>query len=292
MAEREAPAVCVWRFDGVTRTDGSGWEAAIVERLRAAGHPIRVADLAAGDDPHAGGERLHVLTGGSTATTDGGYMTAAIAHARRLVERARDAEVRAVGMCLGSQVLACARADDPTVVGPGPAGLEVGIVDVVTPVGLTAVATFHSHEIHPRFLDEPTVQLVTVPELFAHNEHSRVQGWLATGVLGLQFHPELSAEQLAEAVCVNADWVCAAGLQPEAVAAEIREWPIDADALFSFFVLDHLLGRRAPQGAPPVPHALHEDYLGAAEHQDHSGAHAHPGDADGYGAPQRVPRAG
>ena len=251
------PAVCVWKFDGVTRADGSGWEAAIVERLCAAGHPVRVAELAAGDDPHAGYERLHVLSGGATGTTEGGYMTAVLTHAARLVERARDGEVRAVGMCLGSQVLACALADDPTVVGPGPAGLEVGIVDVVTAAGVTAVATFHSHEIHPRFLDEAPVRLVTLPELFASNEHSRIQGWLAPGILGLQFHPELSAEQLGEAICVNPGWVLDAGLDPQAVAAEALEWPIDPDALFSFFVLDHLLDRQAPGGAPAVPLPLH-----------------------------------
>lgn len=203
--------ILVWRFDGTTRRDGGGWDAALVERLRTAGASVRVVDPYS-TDPLSRAADGYVLSGGSTAVRSTRASRRALRHVGRLVEHAVATARPVVGVCLGAQMLACAIAGEH-VVRPEPSGLEVGLVDVNdADGGVWRTSTFHRQSIAPRFCDLVGVQLT------ASNDHSVVQAFRYGPISATQFHPELDARQLAEAVEVNPDWVP----DPAAVVGALR----------------------------------------------------------------------
>lgn len=180
----------VWEGSGVAWA-GAPWGAPVTTRLTLLGWQVTV--IAWGDPGTAHRGRpgvLHVFTGGMEPVASGSAAMAdrlgAVADA---LATARSDGCSVIGICLGAQMVAAVSTGllPRPVAGGGEAGLTLvhghGRPDLVVP-------TAHVAEVPPEFLDRPDVRHLWSSDV------TLVQGFsLGSRVVGVQFHPELSARE-------------------------------------------------------------------------------------------------
>lgn len=186
----------VWEGSGAPWR-GATWGDPVTTRLRALGWRTRTVRW--GDSGLAQRGRpdvVHVLTGGmESATSDSDALLDRLRAVEAAVLAAAEGRAAVLGICLGAQLIA--RAAAGTSPRPAAGGGEAGVTTVRAcrpGVDDLTVATAHVEEIPPAFLAGPGVT-----HLWA-GESTRVQGFrLGQGVVGVQFHPELSGAEAARA---------------------------------------------------------------------------------------------
>lgn len=246
----------VWEGSGLA-WPGTTWGAPVAARLSLLGWQVTVVPW--GDPGIADRGRpgvLHVFTGGMEPVASGSAAMAdrlgAVADA---LATARYDECSVIGICLGAQMFAAASTGllPRPVAGGGEAGLTLvrghGRPDLVVP-------TAHVAEVPPEFLDRPDV---------AHlwsNDVTVVQGFsLGSRVVGVQFHPELSARE--------ARWAAGSFRQvldapPAWAAARAVDPDVALEAVLSAAATDRLrpvVDRSMPVG--PLAEPLAEEELEA-----------------------------
>lgn len=133
-----------------------------------------------------------VVTGSPAMVTDRAeWSERTAAWLKTLVER----EVPVLGICYGHQLLAHALGGQ---VGPHPAGIEIGTVEVQSlpaaendPLFAPLPRTFRAQVVH----EQTVVQLPAEAVALAHNGHEPHHAFrVGPCAWGIQFHPEFSAE--------------------------------------------------------------------------------------------------
>jgi GMP synthase-like glutamine amidotransferase len=185
----------VWAGSG-TAWAGVSWGTPVERRLRLLGWQVTTVPWGDAGTVHRGRPGvLHVFSGGMEPVASG---SAAMADRLVAVEQAlataRVDECSVIGICLGAQMIAAVSAGFPPrpVTGGGESGLTLvrghGRPDLVVP-------TAHVAEVPEEFLDVPGVR-----HLWS-NGVTAVQGFaLGDRVAGVQFHPELAADEARRAV--------------------------------------------------------------------------------------------
>ncbi|WP_165839452.1 glutamine amidotransferase-related protein [Klenkia marina] len=180
----------VWAGSG-TAWSGVGWGEPLADLLAALGWRVSLVPWGDPAGEHRGRtDVLHVFSGGLEAVDSG---TAAMAErldaVRAALTAAREGDAAVLGVCLGAQMLAAVAA------GTGPLPVSCGGEAGVTTVrghgvpDLT-VPTAHVQEVPAGVLTDPDVRLLWSSPV------STVQGFaVGTRAVGVQFHPELTAEQ-------------------------------------------------------------------------------------------------
>jgi GMP synthase-like glutamine amidotransferase len=185
----------VWEGSG-TAWAGVSWGTPVERRLRLLGWQVTSVPWGDHGIAHRGRPGvLHVFSGGMEPVASGSAaMADRLAAVEQALATARVDECSVVGICLGAQMIAAVSAGfaPRPVTGGGEAGLTLvrghGRPDLVVP-------TAHVAEVPEEFLDVPGVR-----HLWS-NGVTAVQGFaLGDRVAGVQFHPELAADEARRAV--------------------------------------------------------------------------------------------
>jgi GMP synthase-like glutamine amidotransferase len=180
----------VWEGSGEA-WPGTSWGAPVARRLRRLGWQVTVVPWGDPGILHRGRtEVLHVFGGGMEPVDSGSAaMSGRLTAVADALSAAESGSSTVVGICLGAQLIAAASSGllPRPVAGCGEAGLTTvrghGPRDLVVP-------TAHVAEVPPEFLAGSGVR-----HLWS-NDVTTVQGFaLGAGVVGVQFHPELSARE-------------------------------------------------------------------------------------------------
>jgi GMP synthase-like glutamine amidotransferase len=190
MSGEVAVQAVVWEGDG-SAWPGMPWGAPVERQLALLGWQTAVIPWGNPGDAHRGrADVLHVFTGGMEPVTSGSVaMSDRLGAVEDALATARLDGCSVVGICLGAQMIAAAAAGlhPRAVPGGGEAGLTSvrghGQPDLVVP-------TAHVAEVPPGFLTLPGVR-----HLWS-NDVTAAQGFaLGDRVVGVQFHPELTARE-------------------------------------------------------------------------------------------------
>lgn len=165
---------------------------------------------------------LHILTGGSTSVNDlSTWMPRGLAHTSHLIDLAEDGngKIKVIGVCLGAQMIAASlwrsavrRRTD----------IEVGLVTVrwehgPSPVDLV-VSAFHYEEIDPEFVIRGGGTII------AGSEESAVQAFvMGPHVVGTQFHPELTPDDMLSLIEHNRGMIREFGGDPTLAQAWVNK---------------------------------------------------------------------
>lgn len=209
------PLAVVFECDG-RLAGGRPYGALLAEALAGRGWSVEVVgrDEPWTDRPGAG---LLVVSGGETpVSAREGWMPDRLADLDRLVGRTDPAATPLLGVCLGSQMLAASAAGPEAV--RASTTMAVGVEDVVLGDGTTRpVPAFHYEGIDPERL------AASGADVLATGRYRTAQAFaLGPRILGVQFHPELVADRLAEVVVDHADLIADKGVDPAVVLAEVR----------------------------------------------------------------------
>lgn len=217
------PTAVVWQLDGRPH-EGLDYGTRLRDLLQEAGLDVSVVAL----DRRAPSAQeisapVHVLSGGTTlATSTEPWMTAARASLLGPLERARDGEALVLGICLGAQLIA-EQLLGAGATGPSPAGLHMGL-DAVHGheppwPSYAAVPDFHYYEVFP-----DAVRASRTARLVLRGEHSEVEGFtVGQHVLAVQFHPELTVDDLERMVHHNRSLLRDFGLVPAQLLQRMEE---------------------------------------------------------------------
>lgn len=179
----------VWVADGGPFGD-LDYGVRLSDRLSDAGFSVVNRDLRQRGAVDVGPSH-HFVTGGETSVNEtSGWMPDGMATVRGLLAKALRAEGSLFGVCLGAQMIA--HALWPGCVRRGKK-IEVGLTEVMglAREGATVVSAFHYEEI------DPAAVLAGGGHITAWNDHSPVQAFsYGEHVTGVQFHPELSPDDL------------------------------------------------------------------------------------------------
>jgi GMP synthase-like glutamine amidotransferase len=180
----------VWEGSGEA-WPGTSWGEPVARRLRLLGRRVTVVPWGDPGGLHRGRpDVLHVFGGGMEPVDSGSAaMSDRLAALADALDVAASGEATVLGICLGAQMIAavsCGLLPAP-VTGGGEAGLTTvrghGPRDLV-------VATAHVAEVPAEFLARPGVRHLWSSDV------TTVQGFaLGPRVVGVQFHPELSARE-------------------------------------------------------------------------------------------------
>lgn len=198
---------------------------ALSPALREAGLRERLVRAFLGEsapDGLAGARGLVVLGGGASAAPD--RRPPALEREIELLRAACAARVPVLGLCLGSQLLAAALGAEVTRATRPELGflrvrLEDGAADDPLFAGLPrSFVAFHWHE--------DAFALPAGAAALASSTQTPRQAFRAGAAWGLQFHPEVTRDELRAMVASAPDAVRAAGAEPEELlAAAERELP-------------------------------------------------------------------
>ncbi|MDP5184763.1 hypothetical protein QOZ88_19180 [Blastococcus sp. BMG 814] len=222
-----APEVVVWTLDGRPH-EGIDYGTRLVERLAEAG--LRVEQVVQDERPPTDAELaapVHVLSGGTTLATSGvPWLTAVRAALERPLRLAAQGDALVIGVCLGSQLLA-ERLFGPGATAPSLNGLEVGLGRVFSSspgwMSYAAVPQFHYYEILAESVARhPDAEVVLT------GDHSAVQAFTVGGhVLAMQFHPELTVDDVDRLIDHNAGLLEEFELRPGDVRGRVRQRAAD-----------------------------------------------------------------
>lgn len=189
MTTSSSRQAAVWVADGGPFGD-LDYGARLSDRLTDAGFSVvnrNLRQIGAVDE----GPRFNFVTGGETSVNEtSGWMPDGIATVRGLLAKAARGEGSLFGVCLGAQMIA--HALWPGCVRRGKK-IEVGLTEVLglAREGVTTVSAYHYEEI------DPAAVLAGGGHITAWNDHSPVQAFsYGEHVTGVQFHPELSPDDL------------------------------------------------------------------------------------------------
>ncbi len=173
-----------------------------------------------------------VVTGSPSMATDAADWSV---RTERWLARAVEGGLPVLAVCYGHQILARALGG---AAGWNPNGREIGTV----PIQLTEAARedpLFAGLPNPLFAQNTHSQSVTAlppgARLLGHNAHDSYQAFaFGPCAWSVQFHPEFDAQTLHGYLTDRADEIRAEGLDPQAIAAELRETP-EATSLLSRF---------------------------------------------------------
>lgn len=181
------------------------------DRLVELGATVDVVDARAGRLPDPAGFDLVVPLGSSDSAAD--ESVPYLGSEWSLLERAVEIGVPVFGICFGGQLLCRVLGGR---VGPMPDGPELGWVRVETTapdiVASGPWLTWHSDWLEPGPESTGVARSPRAAQAFVHGPH-----------LGVQFHPEATAESVRAWASRYGDAVVRLGLDPDAVVAETRE---------------------------------------------------------------------
>lgn len=145
-----------------------------------------------------------------------------------------DADVPVVGICLGSQLLAQALGGSTRV---GEHGPECGYIEVRGSGDDPDFFTGRFFSFHRDTMDPPPQATV-----LAHSDRY-IQAWSHGSALGIQYHPELSADGMKAFFDIEADIIASIGLDTDQCLNEQALGSDDVDAHLAT-LLDHWFAKR------------------------------------------------
>lgn len=227
----------VWIADGEATPD-LDYGRRLEEQLELRGLHVLRASLKEPDPTLVEAAPLHLLTGGATSVNAaGGWMPHALQHTRLLIDRAQHGQCGLLGICLGAQMIAASTWRRAVTGGDR---IEVGL----TPVrwaggdrGSDVVASFHYEKVRPEAV------AAAHGEIVASNDLTEVQAFsLGARILGVQFHPELTPDDVLDLVEHHRPTIEAYGGDVAEAVASVRS----GSASWSPDVLGHLVDRVTP----------------------------------------------
>lgn len=221
LQDDRARTATVWRADGEA-TRELDYASRIAARLAALGYTVTVRsnlDPIPDSGLDLGETDLHVLTGGNTSVNDRAtWMPDGLTRVRAMVRLASLGRTSLFGICLGSQMIAeavapgCVRGADR---------IEVGIVPVSFPEGTVHVGSFHYEHISP-YAVRAAGAVIT-----GSNQHTEAQAFtLGRHISAVQFHPELSPEDMSVLIEHQAVTIAAYGGNLDAARASVRDFGV------------------------------------------------------------------
>ena len=176
-------------------------------------------------------------------------------HTRALMARAVDESVPLLGICLGAQLLALATGGR---VERGAAGIEAGLSDIRPTADATGDALmaalpeggFRAAQGHHDAIIElpPGAVLLASGELYRHQAYR-----VGAGAWGVQYHPEVTADDFDGWMREDAAAVTAAGRDAADVAREVRAADAELEALAAAHARAFLhVVAGVPSGAVPA----------------------------------------